>query len=147
MPRFRAPGRVACSLLLSSLIAALLSAVAAAAVSSGKYTGRTSEGTPVTLTVAAGGHAITHFRGELGYNGKCGPGGGPLLIPSIPGSIHVGANGSFGANVRLKLGKVVNDPGRVFGVARGSKVSGTIEQFLNGKVNRCYVESFTTHKG
>ncbi len=139
--------RLACWLLLAGLIAALLSAVAAASVSSGAYRGTTSEGTPVTLTVAAGGHEITHFKGELRYNGKCGTGSGPFLTPSIPGGMRIAANGSFGENVRMKLGTVVNDPGRVFGVARGRKVSGTIEQFLHGKVNRCYVETFTTHKG
>jgi hypothetical protein len=28
----------------------------------------------------------------------------------------------------------------------GAKVAGTVEQFLNGKVNKCYVETFTAHK-
>ncbi len=145
--RARSARRLACLLLLGSLLAALLSAVAVASVSSGSYRGTTSEHTPVTLTVTAGGHAITHFKGELRYNGKCGAGSGPYLTPSIPGSMHIAANGSFGENVRLKLGTLVNDPGRVFGVAKGSKVSGTIEQFLHGKVNRCYIETFRVHKG
>jgi len=61
-------------------------------------------------------------------------------------SISIGAGGSFGKNVTLSLGSIVHDPGRVFGKVSGSKVTGTVEQFLHGKVNRCYVETFTARR-
>ena len=121
--------------------------LALGAVKAGKYAGTTSEGGPVTLTIAASGKAITHFDAILAYNGKCGQGGGPGLT-AAPATISIGQGGSFSENVRLTLhaGVSINDPGRVFGRASGSKVTGTIEQFLKGKVNKCYVETFTVHR-
>jgi hypothetical protein len=120
-------------------------ALAVAAIKAGRYSGTTSEGGPVTLTVAANKKAITHFNAVLGYNGKCGPGGGPGLT-AAPVRISIGAGGSFAKNVTISLGNIVHDPGRVFGKVSGSKVTGTVEQFLNGKVNKCYVETFTAHR-
>ena len=86
--------------------------------------------------------------GALAYNGKCGPGGGPGLT-AAPATLSIARNASFSKDVRLTLHAAVNvnDPGRVFGRASGSTVSGTIEQFLNGKVNKCYLETFTAHRG
>jgi hypothetical protein len=34
----------------------------------------------------------------------------------------------------------------VLGRATGSKVTGTVEQLLQGKVNKCYVETFTAKR-
>ncbi len=133
-----------------ALAVALLfgAALALAAVKAGKYSGATSEGGAVTLTVAANKKTITHFNAVIGYNGKCGPGGGPGLT-AAPAKLSIAKNGSFSENVRLTLHAAVNvnDPGRVFGKASGSKVTGTIEQFLHGKVNKCYVETFTARRG
>ncbi|HSZ13350.1 MAG TPA: hypothetical protein VK790_04875 [Solirubrobacteraceae bacterium] len=122
-------------------------ALAAAAVKVGKYSGTTSEGGPVTLTVAANKKTITHFNAVLGYNGKCGQGGGPGLT-AAPASLPIAKNGGFARSVTLSLTGIANpihDPGRVFGKVSGSTVTGTIEQFLGGKVNKCYVETFTAH--
>ena len=122
--------------------------LAMASAKPGKYRGLTSEGGPVTLTVAQGAKTITRFHGVLGYNGKCGPGGGPGLT-AAPASMTIGAGGSFSKNVTLSLTGIANpihDPGRVFGKVSGSTVTGTIEQFLQGKVNKCYVETFTAKR-
>jgi hypothetical protein len=99
----------------------------------------------VTLTIAANRKTITHFHAVLGYNGKCGPGGGPGLT-AAPANISIRAGGSFSKNVTLSFGNIVHDPGRVFGKVSGSKVTGTVEQFLKGNVNRCYVETFAAHR-
>jgi hypothetical protein len=136
---------------LAVLVTAMLvfgATLAFAAAKAGKYVGTTSEGGPVTLTIAANKKTITHFDAILAYNGKCGQGGGPGLT-AAPATISIGQGGSFSENVRLTLhaGVSLNDPGRVFGKASGSKVTGTIEQFLKGKVNKCYVETFTAHRG
>ncbi|MGH2886353.1 MAG: hypothetical protein ACRDPA_27260, partial [Solirubrobacteraceae bacterium] len=52
-------------------------AFAANRVIPGTYSGTTSEHQPVTLKVVSNGDAITNFNTLLGYNGKCGQGGGP----------------------------------------------------------------------
>jgi hypothetical protein len=139
-------GRVLAVVVTATLMFGATLALAVAKV--GNYVGTTSEGGPVTLTIAASKTKITHFDAILAYNGKCGQGGGPGLT-AAPASISIGQGGSFSENVRLTLhGAVsINDPGRVFGKASGSKVTGTIEQFLRGKVNKCYVETFTAHRG
>jgi len=136
---------------LAVLLAAMLvfaAAVALAGVKAGKYAGTTSEGGTVSLTITANKRTITHFDAILAYNGKCGPGGGPGLT-AAPATLSISRGGSFSKDVRLTLHAAVNvnDPGRVFGKASGAKVTGTIEQFLNGKVNKCYVETFTAHRG
>jgi hypothetical protein len=133
---------------LAALLATTLlfgATLALAAVQAGKYSGVTSEGGPVTLTISAGKKSITHFSATLGYNGKCGPGGGPGLT-AAPASLTIGAGGSFGKNLSLSIANGEHDPGRVFGKVSGSKVTGTIEQFLHGKVNKCYVETFTARR-
>lgn len=136
---------------LAVLVTAMLvfgATLAFAAAKAGKYAGTTSEGGPVTLTIAANKKTITHFHAVIGYNGKCGQGGEPGLT-AAPATISIGRDGSFSEDVRLTLHAAVsiNDPGRVFGKASGSKVMGTIEQFLKGKVNKCYVETFAAHRG
>jgi hypothetical protein len=147
-PRTPPPAAFArCRRLLALVLAAMLVFGAALAVASsrgGKYAGKTSEGGPATLTIAANGRTITHFKAVLGYNGKCGQGGGPGLTAS-PTTISISAAGRFAKNVTLTLASL-HDPGRVFGRVSGGKVTGTIEQFLHGSVNKCYVESFTARR-
>ena len=135
-----------CVAVALAMALALGAAAALAAVRSGHYSGTTSEGGAVTLTVAGG--RITHFHALLGYNGKCGQGGGPGLT-AAPVRIAIPASGRFSANVTLSLTGIatpIHDPGRVFGRASGSQVTGTIEQFLKGNVNRCYVETFSARR-
>lgn len=131
-----------------ALVAMLVfgAALALASVKAGKYAGKTSEGGSVTLTIA--GKKITHFKALLGYNGKCGSGGGPGLT-AAPASISIRSDGSFSQSVTLSLTGIstpIHDPGRVFGKVSGSKVTGTVEQFLHGSVNKCYIESFTARR-
>jgi hypothetical protein len=137
------PGRVTALALAAALVFGV--ALAQAAVKAGKYAGTSSEGGAVTLTINANGKTITHFDAILGYNGKCGEGGGPGLT-AAPSALSIGNGGSFSRDVTLSLTGIptpIHDPGRVFGKASGSTVTGTIEQFLKGKVNKCYVETFT----
>jgi len=133
--------------LLSAAMLLLGGTLAAAAVKAGRYSGSTSEGGAVTLTISANKKTITHFNALIGYNGKCGPGGGPTLT-AAPVTISIGRGGAFSLAVRLTLHAAVNvnDPGRVFGRVSGSTVTGTVEQFFGGKLNKCYVESFTAHR-
>jgi hypothetical protein len=141
---FARSGGVLAALLATTLLFG--AALAVAAVKAGKYSGVTSEGGPVTLTIAANKKVITHFSATLSYNGKCGPGGGPGLT-AAPASLPIGAGGSFGKDLPLSIANGEHEPGRVSGKVSGSKVTGTIAQFLHGKVNKCYVETFTAQRG
>jgi hypothetical protein len=131
-----------------ALVALLLLGVgvAFAKITAGKYAGTTSEKSPVTLTIS--GKKITHFKAVLAYNGKCGQGGGPGLT-AAPASITIGSGGAFSQSTTLSLTGIsspIHDPGRVFGKVTGTTVKGTIEQFLHGKVNKCYIETFTARR-
>jgi hypothetical protein len=138
------PRRVLALVLTAMLVFG--AALAIAGARGGRYAGKTSEGGTATLTISPNGRTITHFKAVLGYNGKCGQGGGPGLT-AAPARISIGADGRFTKNVTLTLANAIHDPGRVFGRASGAKVTGTVEQFLHGSVNKCYVESFTArHK-
>jgi hypothetical protein len=128
--------------LAAALLLMLGAAMALGAARAGRYSGTTSEHGAVTLKIASG--KVTHFHAELGYNGKCGQGGGPVLT-AAPASIAI-HGGHFTANVRLRLKTVVNDPGIVEGRASGSRVSGTIAELLNGQRNKCYVETFSARR-
>lgn len=110
-------------------------------MTAGTYSGTTSEHQPVTLKVVSNGDAITNFNTLLGYNGKCGQGGGPGYHVVIS-RIAIPASGEFSKKTTLKLLQF-RAPGEVTGKASGSKVTGKVEQFLHGKVNKCYVETFT----
>jgi hypothetical protein len=116
-------------------------ALAANHVTAGAYSGTTSEHGTVTLTVASGGHAITNFKTQLGYNGKCGQGGGPDFNVVVSRTA-IPANGKFSKDTTLKL-FTTHAPGEVTGKASGSKVTGKVIEFEQGKVNKCYVETFT----
>lgn len=132
--------------LVAALGAGVVFATAGAAfaanhVTAGSYSGTTSEHQPVTFKVVSNGHAITNFKSTLGYNGKCGQGGGPGYNVVIS-RIAIPASGEFSKRTTLKLLQF-HAPGEVTGKASGTKVTGKVEQFLHGKVNKCYVEMFT----
>jgi hypothetical protein len=116
-------------------------AFAAGHLTPGTYSGTTSEHQSVTFKVVSTGPAITNFKTTLGYNGKCGQGGGPGYNVVIS-RIAIPGNGEFSKRTTLKLLQL-HAPGEVTGKASGSKVTGKVEQFLHGKVNKCYVETFT----
>jgi hypothetical protein len=134
-------GRVTVMLGAAVALATASAAFAAGHVSAGSYSGTTSEHGPVTLKVASGGHAITNFKTQLGYNGKCGQGGGPGYNAVIS-RIKIAANGKFSKRTTLKL-LTFHAPGEVTGKASGDKVTGKVLEFAQGKPNKCYVETFT----
>ena len=133
--------RLAVSLGAAVALLTASAALAANRVSTGSYSGTTSEHGPVTLKVVSNGHAITNFKTTLGYNGKCGQGGGPGYNVVIP-RIEISPRGKFSKRTRLKLLQF-HAPGEVMGSASGHKVTGKVIQFLHGKPNKCYVETFT----
>ena len=129
----------------AALASAAGAAVAANHVDSGSYFGTNSEHGTVTFKVVDNGAAITNFRTQIGYNGKCGQGGGPGYNVVIS-RITIPANGKFSKKTTLKL-LTFHAPGVVSGKASGSKVTGKVVQFLHGKPNKCYVETFTARIG
>jgi len=136
---------LAIALATCAAVATAGAAVAANHVDPGFYFGTTSEHGTVTFKVVANGAAITNFKTQLGYNGKCGQGGGPGYNVVIP-RIAIPATGKFSKKTTLKLLKL-RAPGEVSGTASGSKVTGKVVQFLHGKPNKCYVETFTARPG
>lgn len=138
-------GRVVASLAAAGVLATAGAAFAAGQVSAGSYKGTTTEGGPVTLKVVDGGHAITNFKTQLGYNGKCGQGGGPGYNVVIS-RIEIPTSGKFSKKTTLKLAQL-HAPGEVSGKASGAQVKGKVVQFFDGKPNKCYTETFTTSLG
>jgi hypothetical protein len=139
--RGRPVGLFVVCLLLTTAGAAL----AAAKVSTGNYFGTTSERVAVTFKVVAGGNAITGFKTGLGYNGKCGQGGGPGYNVNVS-RIAIAADGKFSKKTTLKI-LTFHAPGEVSGKASGDRVTGKVVQFLHGKPNKCYTETFTATLG
>jgi hypothetical protein len=93
-------------LALASLCALLAGfagvAFAGAPVKSGSYSGVSSEKGLVSFKVSANGKRILNFVTSLGYNGKCGQGGGPGYEIKA-GQITIHANGKFAATVKGRL--------------------------------------------
>jgi hypothetical protein len=123
-------------------------AVADAAVTSGSYSGTTSERIPVTLTVSA--HALKNLKTQIGYNGKCGQGGGPGYTIDAS-KVTLKSNGSFSATIVLhsfNLKATKNRTAKLTGKASGSSVHGTIagQGFTFSGCNG-YTETFTATKG
>jgi hypothetical protein len=142
---FAGRGRALGLFVVCALLATAGAALAAGKVSAGKYFGTTSEHGPVTFKVVAGGSAITGFKSSLGYNGKCGQGGGPSYNVNVS-RIAIPANGKFAKKTTLKV-LTFHAPGEVSGKATGDRVTGKILQFLGGKPNKCYTETFTATLG
>lgn len=136
----RAVALVGCTVLATAGVA-----LAATPLGTGKYAGTTSEHGAVTFKVVSNGTAITSFKTTLGYNGKCGQGGGPGYNVSIA-RIAIPASGKFSKKTTLRF-ESFHAPGAVSGTASGSKVTGKVVQFLQGKPNRCYIETFSAFPG
>jgi hypothetical protein len=101
--RRRARGLLALAL-LGALLVCAAAAAAKAPVKGAKYTGVTSSpgSSPVTFAVSANGKRILKFTAHLGYNGKCGQGGGPTYEVKA-GSIPIRAGGKFSATTKGTL--------------------------------------------
>ena len=110
--------------LLLSLVLAAAAPAAGKAPKAGTYEGASSEKGPVTLKVAKG--AVVSLKTAIGYDGKCGQGGGPGFEPQVSkASIK---KGSFSVTVTFK-GEVPSIPskqGKVTGKFSGSTVKGTV---------------------
>jgi hypothetical protein len=120
-------------------------AVAESGVNAGSCSGTASEHATVTFKVVSGGATLTGFKSTLSYNGKCGQGGGPDFNVNVS-RIAIGAGGTFAQKTTLKLFST-HAPGEVSGKASGSRVTGKIVEFLNGKPNKCYTETFSASRG
>ena len=108
----------------------LTSSVAAqdvfAAPKQGSYAGTTSEKAPITFKVASGGKKITAVASTLGYDGKCGAGGGPgfsFVAPSAP----IGTGGKFAVTVKAHAGTATGVI-QISGVIAGANAHGTISE-------------------
>lgn len=130
--------------------AALLcgAAIGEAAARSGSYSGTTSEHVQVTLKVS--GHSLRAFKTVIGYNGKCGQGGGPGYTIDVA-RVALKSNGSFSARIvlhspNLKLTK--NRRADLTGKASESTVRGKIVgvKFTFSGCNG-YTETFTAKRG
>lgn len=117
---------MALALFLCIALASVAQAATAKAPKAGTYEGTSSEKGPVSLKVGNGGHAVVSFKTDIGYDGKCGQGGGPGFEPAI--SKAAIKKGRFSATVTFK-GEVPSVPakkGKVTGRFSNGKVTGTV---------------------
>lgn len=141
----RRPGRIGW-LVVAALLLSAAAAMAMANAKSGSYKGTTSESSAVTFKITGGGHTILNFSTTLGYNGKCGSGGGPAYYAKAS-RITIGRGGKFSKKVTLAFPPAhIKAPGKISGTARGTQVHGAVVQYLKGKPNRCYTETFSATK-
>jgi hypothetical protein len=119
-----------------ALICALLAgsasvAVAGAPVKNGSYSGVTSEKGLVSFKVSANGKRILSFSTAVGYNGKCGQGGGPGFEIKVS-SISIHARGKFAVTVKGTLpGAAIHVSPitvKLSGRISGKHASGTVAQ-------------------
>jgi hypothetical protein len=112
--------------LLLPLTLATIALAAGKAPNAGTYEGTSSEKGPVTLEVAKGGAAVVGFKTVIGYDGKCGQGGGPGFEPQVAKAPI--KKGRFSVTVMFK-GEVPSIPskkGKVTGRFAGGTVTGTV---------------------
>jgi hypothetical protein len=124
--RNRRARRVTAIVLLLSLALATVALAKVKAPKAGTYEGASSEKGLVTLKVAKGGIAVVSFKTAIGYDGKCGQGGGPGFEPTITNAPI--KKGRFSVTVTFK-GEVPSIPskkGKVTGKFSGSTVTGTV---------------------
>lgn len=118
---------VACLLALGAVA---LGAVALAATKpphkAGLYSGSSAEGESVTFRVSSSGTSIESFKTTIGYNGKCGAGGGPGFFPEAS-RIPI-KRGRFSIAVKFKgeVPSVSPVSGKITGKFSGTTVTGTV---------------------
>jgi hypothetical protein len=138
----RARAVLATMLSLSLVLAAV--ALAAKAPKSGTYEGTSSEKSPVTFKVSSGGTAIQSFKTVIGYDGKCGQGGGPGYTAAA--SRIAIRNGSFSITASFKgpVASVPSKQGKITGKLSGSTVTGTvgIPSLKSKAICPAYVETY-----
>lgn len=114
----------------------------------GAYSGTTSESEPVSFTVAAGGTSVSALKASLGYNGKCGQGGGPGFAIDVA-KASLSKSGTFTATTTGTAGSAKGAI-TIDGTISGGSAHGTIIEpkpyftcrAPNQKVNP-YSETFT----
>lgn len=139
----RLPGLIVTG--LTALLAG--AAIAEAAAKAGSYAGTTSEHQAVTLKIS--GHALKALKTDIGYNGKCGQGGGPGYSIDVA-RVELGSKGSFSATIVLhspNLKAAANRRATLTGKASGSTVRGKIVG-VKFTFNGCngYTETFTAKR-
>jgi len=77
-------------------------ALAVSAPPSGHYVGVTSEHGAVSLSVSANHKLVTGFVTRIGYNGRCGQGGGPIYRISVA-RMAIGKGESFSAHTTARV--------------------------------------------
>jgi len=120
-------------LLPTAVVAAFLTtaAVAFAAIGTGSYSGQTSEHVAVTFKVVKKGHParlkVKSFSTQVGYNGKCGQGGGPAYVVKA-NSIPVNSHGNFSKVVLAKFstGASSGVKFKIHGHLSGSSATGSV---------------------
>jgi hypothetical protein len=130
----------------AALVGAGLALASQVKVTVGSYTGQSSEHQTVTLTVV--GRTIKNLKTTIGYNGKCGQGGGPGY--NINAKANIKNNGTFSANITLtgEVSAIKSVQGKLTGKASGSKITGTIDDLSTAKF-KCngYIETFSVTHG
>ncbi len=137
--------QVAAVVLVVSLLLAAAALAAKKAPKAGTYEGTSSEKSPVTLKVSKGGRAVVGFKTAIGYDGKCGQGGGPGFEPQIAkASIK---NGRFSVTTTFKgsVPSVPSKQGKVTGRFSGNTVTGTvvIPSLKSKKICLSYSETYS----
>jgi hypothetical protein len=112
--------------LILPLVLAAVALAANKAPRPGTYEGTSSEKSPVTFKVSKGGTSVQSFKTDIGYDGKCGQGGGPgyeAAIAKIP--IKKGRF-SITASFKGPVASVASKKGRITGKFSGKTVTGTV---------------------
>lgn len=112
----------------------------------GRYAGVTSERGGVAFRVSKDRRSIVGFRTLLGYNGKCGQGGGPGLTAAAR-RIRIDRHGRFRVGVTLTFPQnpraVRPSRGTIAGRVLGATVRGSVVERGNAK---CYSETFSARR-
>jgi hypothetical protein len=123
--RWRRSRRVLAAMLILSLLLAAV-ALAAKAPKAGTYEGTSSEKSPVAFKVSSGGTQVQSFKTAIGYDGKCGQGGGPGYTAAA-GRIPI-KNGRFSITTSFKgpVASVASKRGEITGRFSGGTVTGIV---------------------
>jgi hypothetical protein len=113
-------------------------------VKAGSYSGTSSESAAVTFSIT--GRAIGKFKTTIGYNGKCGQGGGPGFT-ILANGVAIASNGTFSKKITLvgPVKSVPNHSGKLTGKVSGTTVTGSIIDETLNKPGQCngYTETFS----
>lgn len=125
-PRGRRMRGAAVAVLVVSLLLAAAALAAKKAPKAGTYEGTSSEKGSVVLEVAKGGTGVLGFKTAIGYDGKCGQGGGPGFEPKLTGAPI--KHGRFSVTVTFKgeVSSIPSKKGKVTGRFSGNTVTGAV---------------------